>query len=213
MASRSDTSSPRKRIGRPKGEAAAAHDAILDAVHGLLQETSVRHLTMEAVAKRAGVGKPTLYKWWPSKAALVFALFHERMTRLPDISAAPTAEGAIRSRVRRVIAEFHGLFGRVMAELIAEGQSDPAVLKDLYGRHIGVRRAHTVADIERAKANGELRPDTDAETLADAIFGPIYYRLLLRIAPFDESWGDQMVDQALAGVRANLTSLVSSREA
>ena len=67
------------RLGRPRSEAAASHARILDAVHALLQETSVRDLTMEAVARRAGVGKPTLYKWWPTKAALVLAMFHERL--------------------------------------------------------------------------------------------------------------------------------------
>ena len=60
-------------------EAAESHAAILDAVYELLQERSVRDLTMEAVAKRAGVGKPTLYKWWPTKAALVLAMFRERI--------------------------------------------------------------------------------------------------------------------------------------
>ena len=67
------------RRGRPPSEAAESHAAILDAVYELLQEGSVRDLTMEAVAKRAKVGRPTLYKWWPSKSALVFAMFHERL--------------------------------------------------------------------------------------------------------------------------------------
>lgn len=71
----------------------------MDAVYALLQERSVRDLTMEAVARRAGVGKPTLYKWWPSKAALVFAMFHERLAggdvAAGDVAArVPTASGA-----------------------------------------------------------------------------------------------------------------------
>jgi Bacterial regulatory proteins, tetR family len=57
--------------GRPPRKDATAYTAIMDAVYGLLQERSVRDLTMEAVAKRAKVGKPTLYKWWLTKAALV----------------------------------------------------------------------------------------------------------------------------------------------
>jgi len=61
-------------IGRPRSEAAVSHAAIMDAVYGLLKEKPARDLTMDAVAKRAGVGKPTLYKWWPSKAAHIIAL-------------------------------------------------------------------------------------------------------------------------------------------
>ena len=67
------------RRGRPPSEQAASHAAIMDAVYSLLQKKSVRDLTMEEVAKRAKVGKPTLYKWWPTKATLVLAMLCERM--------------------------------------------------------------------------------------------------------------------------------------
>jgi hypothetical protein len=112
-----------------------------------------------------------------------------------------TVEEAIRFRVRRVIVEFHDLFGKVITELIAEGQSDPKVLQELYEQHIGVRRAKTAADIERGKASGEFSADTDAELLVDQIFGPIYYRMLLRITPLDQAFGDKLLDQVLRGVR------------
>ena len=65
---------PAARKGRPPSEMAASHTAIMDAVYALLQEKSVRDLTMEEeIAKRARVGKPTLYKWWSTKATLVLA--------------------------------------------------------------------------------------------------------------------------------------------
>jgi AcrR family transcriptional regulator len=185
------------RVGRPPGETAESHRAILDAVHDLLQETSVRHLTMEAVAKRAGVGKPTLYKWWPSKAALVFSMFHERLAREANTAEAITVEAALRARMKHLVTAFNGLFGKVMAELIAEGQSDPAVLRELHERHIEPRRAATIVDIERGKANGEFAPNTNAELLADAIFGPAYYRLLLHLTPLTEAYGDALIDQVL----------------
>ena len=170
---------------------------ILDAVHDLLLETSVRDLTMEAVARRAGVGKPTLYKWWPSKAALVFSMFHERLAREGRDPEAETVEAVLRARMRHLVGALNGPFGKVMAELIAEGQSDPAVLRELYDRHIGPRRAATIADIERGKASGELAPDVNPELLVDAIFGPVYYRLLLRLAPLDEGYGEDLIDQVL----------------
>jgi AcrR family transcriptional regulator len=201
MADISEKPAGLRRVGRPRSEAAAAHDAIMDSVYALLQETSVRDLTIEAVAKRAGVGRPTLYKWWPSKSALVFAMFHERLARQPEPLETPTVEETIRFRVRRIIVEFHDLFGKVMAELIAEGQSDPKVLRELYEQHIGVRRAKTAADIERGKASGEFSADTDAELLVDQIFGPIYHRMLLRIRPLDQAFGDKLLDQVLRGVR------------
>jgi AcrR family transcriptional regulator len=193
------------RPGRPRSEAATSHARIMDAVHALLQETSVRDLTMEAVAKRAGVGKPTLYKWWPTKAALVMAMFHERL--VGKLESAPTATAAevIRTKVRFLIREFNGLFGKVTGDLIAEGQSDPAVLHEMHERHIAQRRAATIADVERGLRDGEFVPGTNPELLVDAIFGPIYYRLLLRF-PLTQQYGDALVDFVLAGVKAPLGS-------
>src|ERR1700761_5695038 len=122
-------SPPGTRMGRPPGAAAESHAAIMDAVLAMLQEGPVRDLTMEAVAKRAGVGKATLYKWWPSKAALIMAMFHERVAvgRMSAKAAATTAEEALRATMHRLIGGLNGLFGKVLADLIAEGQSDPAL--------------------------------------------------------------------------------------
>ena len=189
------------RIGRPRNDTAVSHAAIMDAVYELLQEKSAGDLTMEAVAKRAKVGKPTLYKWWPSKAALIMAMFHERLAANLEVSPAATAEQAIRAKMRHLIGEFNGLFGKVMADLIAEGQRDPGILQELCERHISLRRASTVADIERGKASGELVPDTVPELLIDAIFAPVYFRLLLRLAPLTNQYGDRLIDQAFRGVR------------
>jgi AcrR family transcriptional regulator len=199
-----DTSVLKGRPGRPRSDAAEAHTAIMDAVYELLQETSARDLTMEAVAKRARVGKPTLYKWWPTKAALIMAMFQERVARKLDAVEAATAEEALRARVRALIREFNGLFGKFMAELIAEGQSNPAILQELCGEHIAERRASTAAEVEHGKATGEFSPNTDATMVIDAIFGPIYFHLLLRLTPLTVRYGDNLVDQVLRGARAKV---------
>ena len=187
--------------GRPRSEAAASHAAIMDAVSALLEETSARDLTMEAVAKRAKVGKPTLYKWWPSKSALILAMFHERMARRSELVVPGTAEENIRRKVRGIIQEFNGPFGRVLADLIAEGQSEPALLQELFEQHMLARRQAIIADVERGKAAGEFTADTNPEVVIDAIIGALYYRLLLRFALLTESYGDALVDQVLRGAR------------
>jgi AcrR family transcriptional regulator len=193
------------RRGRPPSQAAENHAAILDAVYALLQEQSVRDLTMEAVAKRAGVGKPTLYKWWQTKAALVLAMFRERMVDArPEPLAGETAEETIRRGAVAIIRALQGLLGKVLAELIAEGQSEPAIVRKLFDEHIRGRRAADAAEIERAKAKGELVADADPELLLDEVFGAIYYRLLFRSAPLTEQYGEDLVRQVFNGVKVRL---------
>ena len=174
----------------------------MDAVSTLLEKTSARDLTMEAVAKRAKVGKPTLYKWWPSKSALILAMFHERMARDSELAVvAGSAEENIRRKVRGIVRAFNGPFGRVLADLIAEGQSEPTLLAELYEQHMLPRRKAILTDVERGKAAGEFAAATNAEAVIDALIGALYYRLLVRFAPLTEPYGDTLVDQVLRGAR------------
>src|SRR5712692_10622810 len=103
--------------GRPPRETAASHEAILSAVYDLLHEKSVRDLTIEEVARRAGVGKPTIYKWWPSKAALVMAMLDERIAEDLPVSGARNAEEAIRGLVTKLVRRFNGFAGKVAMEI------------------------------------------------------------------------------------------------
>ena len=192
---------PVPRKGRPPSEMAVSHAAILDAVYALLQKKSVRDLTMEEVAKRAKVGKPTLYKWWPTKATLVLAMLCERMAPNLEKPVGLTAEESLRLRVRRLIDAFNGPFGPIVAGLIAEGQSEPAVQQAFFDRWVSPRRSATIADLQRGKGAGELRVETEPELSNDSIFGAIYYRLLLRSGPLTRRFGEELVEQVLRGNR------------
>src|SRR5580704_17860665 len=101
-----------KRLGRPPRSAATSHSEIIDAVFELLHKKSVFDLTMEEIAQYAKVGKPTIYKWWPSKAALVLDLFEQRV--VPDLAvpSARTAEEAIRKQVKELIRLLNVFFGK-----------------------------------------------------------------------------------------------------
>src|SRR6478672_2663353 len=194
--------SPASRRGRPPSEMAASHAAIMDAVYALLQKKSVRHLTMEEVARRAKVGKPTLYKWWPTKATLVLAMLCERMAPNLEKPSDRTAEESLRFRVRSLIDAFNGPFGKIVAGLIAESQSEPGILQQFFDRWVGPRRTATIADLQRGRNAGELRSQAEPELLNDAIFGAIYYRLLLRSGPLTKRFGEELVEQVIRGHRS-----------
>jgi len=193
---------PTARKGRPPSEMAASHDVIMDVVYALLQEKPVRDLTMESVAKQAKVGKPTLYKWWPTKATLVLAMLCERMAPKLEKPTALSAEESLRFRVRSLIDAFNGPFGKIVAGLIAEGQSEPSVLKEFFDRWVSPRRNATIADLQRGKDAGELGSDTGPDLLNDAIFGAIYYRMLLRSGPLTRRFGEELVEQVIRGHRS-----------
>ena len=191
---------PRK--GRPPSERATSHTVIMDAVYSLLQKKSVRDLTIEEVAKRAKVGKPTLYKWWPTKATLVLAMLGERMAPNLEKPSDLTAEESLQFRVRSLIDAFNGPFGKIVAGLIAEGQSEPAILRDFFERWVSPRRTATITDLQRGKKAGELRSEAEPEVLNDAIFGAVYYRLLLRSGPLTKRFGENLVEQVMRGHRS-----------
>lgn len=182
------------RLGRPRASSADSHDAILKAVYDLLQETSLRDLTMEGVAKRAGVGKPTLYRWWKTKSALVIAMFNERIVPELDAPKAASLEDAIRHKVDRLISAFNGFFGKVISEIIAEAQSDPEVLREFNERYIKPRRAGTVDDISAAQRQGLVPSHVDPELVVDAIFGSLYFNLLLKTQPLTPEYGDRLME-------------------
>ncbi len=189
-------------MGRPLSKAAQAHSVIMDAVYNMLQEKSARDLTMEAIAKRAGVGKPTLYRWWRTKAALLMAMFHERLAHEPDSPSVTTVEAALLRKMQRVVTDLSGLFGKVMADLIAESQSNPKLLRELHD-HICNRRSQTVIAIIEGIRLGEFLPGTDPELVVDMLFGPAYYRLLLGFPPLSRTYADALVAQVLQGIRVH----------
>ena len=113
-----------------------------------------------------------------------------------------TAEESLRRRVRRLIDAFSGPFGKIVAGLIAESQSEPAIRQAFFDRWVSPRRTATIADLQRGKNAGELRSDIEPDLLNDAIFGAIYYRFLLGSGPLIRRFGEELVEQVIRGHRS-----------
>ena len=108
--------------------------------------------------------------------------------------------------MRSLIDAFNGPFGKIVAGLIAEGQSEAAVLQEFFDRWVSPRRNATIADLQRGKDAGELRSETEPELLNDAIFGAIYYRMLLRSGPLTRRFGEDLVEQLIGHRSGNARS-------
>jgi AcrR family transcriptional regulator len=160
--------------------------SVLKATTALLARVAVRDLTVEAIARKSGVGKATIYRWWPNKTAVVIDAF--MVTLLPRTPLGSNGRGlqGLARHVKSVVALYRGKFGRVVAEIIAEARFDPPALKYFRDVFLEERRVLAREVIEQAKRSGEVRPDLDTELIIDLLYSPIYFRLLLGHAPLDD---------------------------
>ena len=169
--------SPRRTPGRPRSE--ASHQAIIQATIELLVEAGYGSLTMEAVRTRAGVGKATIYRRWPSKEELVrdaiVFMHHEFDT--PDTGSLRGDYEALATAVRASASR--GGATTLMPRLLGESVNDPELFAIFRTHLVEPRRAALGAVLERAVARGEIREGIDLELMIDLFAGPAVYRLLI----------------------------------
>jgi AcrR family transcriptional regulator len=186
-------------VGRPRDP--DLDRAILDATIALLAQEGFARMSIEQVAVRAGVGKPTIYRRWPSKVDLVIAALSR-----PGAERSAPSEGSVRERLTRLIEELCESVRRepakgVLAALVAEIPRDPELAAAVRDVFLAKRRATAYALLCEGVAGGELRPGLDPELASDTLVGPIMLRVLLtggRVTPdlartivdgFFDGWG------------------------
>lgn len=188
----------RKSIGARRNPESA--EAIIEAAQAVLTETGYTGFSIEAVARRARAGKPTIYRWWPSKAALLVDVYQrQKRVEIPDTGA---LEEDLVGFLKSLFAHWRDTpSGNVFRSLVAEAQSDAtaaAALAD-YAR---ARRGHTGLMIERAKARGEVADDVDEGIVADLIASFAWRRLLTNRLDEDEVAIRTAVRYVMRGIMA-----------
>jgi AcrR family transcriptional regulator len=190
------------RVARGRRRSDRSHQAIITATQELLVERGYRALTIEGVAARAGVGKQTIYRWWPSRAALVLEAYLAGSDRvqLPLLDSGSTREDvrALIGWLAAVLAEPTG--GRVVAGLIGDLQHDSALADGFRRDVVPARRQAMLAALERGRERGEIRADADLELAVDALHGAVFYRLLLSGEPLDAAFAERLADHVLDGL-------------
>ncbi len=183
------------RPGRPRDE--SARQRILDAALELLEQVGLGSVTVDGIADRAGVGKATVYRWWPNKAAVVIEAFRRDVT--PDLPFPDT--GSIREDIRVQMREFNrmlsGRRGRTLAAIIAAAQSDPDVGSALWSHWLGPRREEAKVALLQKR---QWPHDADPELFLDMLYGPMYYRLMLKHLPLSPEYAEKIADLALATI-------------
>ncbi len=190
---------PQPKRGRPRSK--ESRQAILDAAWRLAEVHPLSKVSIEAVAREAGVGKTTIYRWWPSRPALLCDAFLHAIEPTIPFPEAPTAAEAIARQMRSLVRAFEGEFGRLVRELLAETASDPDALKLFGERFVKPRRAVARRLIEAGIAAGQFRADLQPEVAIDMLYGPLYYRLLVQHLPLSDDFTADLVATAVTGLK------------
>lgn len=183
-----------------------SHRAILDATMTLLDERkpgalTVQRLSIERIAREAGVSKTTIYRWWPSKAAVVIDTFLENhIVRTPVRDDIPAIQ-ALSEHLASLTKIYSGREGRLISQLIAECQYDPQTMAEFKERFWRHRQEAVTGLIQRAVKEGAIRGDVAPDTVAELLYAPIYFRLLLDSGPLDRDAMANMLNAALEGIR------------
>lgn len=190
----------RAKRGRPRDP--AVRRKILAAATALLDEGGLSAVTMEAIAARAQVGKPTIYREWPNAQAVAMAAFLEGAKSAPGARNAGTALAQLRLQLRSIAAAFATRTGRNTAMMIAAAQNDSELAKVFRNHFIMKSREEGRALLARAVAEGDVKKVFDAEAALDLIYAPLYFRLLIGHGALDARFTDTILDLALEGLTA-----------
>jgi AcrR family transcriptional regulator len=185
--------------GRPRSQ--KAHEAILEAAAELLLAQGLTGVSMDAIAAWAGVSKATIYRWWPTKETLAMDALYREWAGVPPARDTGSLRGDLLSLLRpwaRLASSRP--YGRVIAALLAQAQTDPAFAREYRERFVGPRRDQARAIFRRAIERGEIPAKTKTEVALDLLYGPLYHRLLHGHAPLNDQFVRDVIDTALDGI-------------
>jgi len=169
----------------------------------LVFESGFKALSIDAIAGRAGVGRTTIYRRWPNKAAIIMDAFVARVDPNTLFVPARTYLESIRLQMRTMARAFRGRDGYLIRALLAEAQFDPELAAALRDRWTMPRRKMAIAYFEEGKEKGFLRPDADPNSIIDVLYAPIYYRLQMGTGPLSDVYIDEIFENAMRGLKAH----------
>ena len=200
MASVKPDAPDEPRRGRRRSESSRL--AILEATRDLLAELGYDRLSIQQIAEAAGVGKQTVYRWWPSKAAVVAECVLEGYVLPQGVELADT--GDVRRDVRalfRALAEHYGRppHASLMRALTAASAESEEVAAKLFERLADPFRAMLLERLTAAQCSGQVQPGAPLVPLAEALIGALLFRVLTRERVDPEQMA-RLADAVLGGV-------------
>lgn len=203
------TPSGSARSDAPGPDAARRSDrarrAILVAARDLVGEVGYTRLTIEGIAAAAGVGKQTIYRWWRSKAAVLFDAILDANSQGEGAVALPDTgdfESDLRLMLRETVAALtEPANDRLQRAITAEIQTDVVVAEELVQRLLRPQLDATAARIATGIRAGQVDESVDPGLAAELLFGPVFHRWLLRTGELDDKFADGVLAMVLTGLR------------
>ncbi|MGC5016142.1 TetR/AcrR family transcriptional regulator [Streptosporangium sp. DT93] len=189
----------------PARRSEQSRQAILGAAFDLVAEAGYAALTIEAIAARAGVGKQTIYRWWPSKGAVfVEAALSMGQGEGQDLSLPDTGdlEADLRQVLRAIVDEYNDPRLEAMSRALnVESLQNPAMNAEITARILGPHLEATKDRLRGARRAGQVAEDADLDVAVELLYGPIYHRWALRRAPLTHAYADTLAAFAVRALR------------
>jgi AcrR family transcriptional regulator len=180
------------KIGRPRS--AKSQEAIINATHDLLNEKGGVGLSVEAIARRAGVGKPTIYRWWPSIADIVLEVLLRQADTDITIPSFNSLSAALRDFLRQSMTAIADGAGVHLRFLMAHAQQNEEFRQRFRENFVAERRAVLRSIFQQGVERGQIGAEHDLDMLVDLVFGAMWYRLLIGHASMKESFADELTE-------------------
>lgn len=181
--------------GRPRSE--KSRKAILNATNKLLLQTSVQELSIESIAKKAKVGKTTIYRWWPNKTAVVMDALANQPGMQSPLPTASSHKEAIVMQMDKLIRLVDSNNGQTIAQLFSEAQASEVSLKIFKDNLLEPLMDAIRYSIEEGQKNGEFRKDITADLSIDMLCGPIFFRLMAHAGDLNEDFRKTYPNEAI----------------
>jgi len=185
-------------VGRPRSQ--TLEQAILKAAVDLVLSSGFHALSMDAIASKAGVGRMTIYRRWPNKAAIIMDAFVMRVDPGTLFSPADTYRESIRLQMRTMAKAFRGKDGALIKVLLAEAQFDHNLAKALKERWTMPRRRMAVAYFREGIRQGALGAGVDPDAMIDLLYAPLYYRLQMGTGTLSDAYVDEIFEHGMKGL-------------
>ncbi|TDT18248.1 TetR family transcriptional regulator [Ilumatobacter fluminis] len=186
--------------GRTRDE--DAERRVLEAAFELVGSRPPGEVGINDIAAAANVAKQTIYRWWPSRTAVILDALVVGTMRATPFRETDDIRADFEAHLRTVIKLFNSPTGRIVREMLAEAHTDPTIADEFRQRFWQPRRDLSQARLRRGIELGQIRDDLDHEIVLDAIYGPLWTRLMIGHLPLRAADAARVTDAIWPGIAA-----------